>query len=174
MNRGDLSLRQWDIAFAIYVTADTLMDVALLYLSMQGIKNMQFCREILEKRYLAEPIECINAIVDGIAYWQSIKYYVDDWLVEYEVSQWIATLNDSIGVAPSYEDVFTHYKSLCSHRCDLDRLYRTMECRRKWVQRFINKWESARGSISTFEADGNTSVQHKVRLLLRRNFLLFF
>ena len=65
MKRHGLTLRQWDVAFAIYVTAGALMDVAVLYFSMQGVENITFCREVLELRYLAEPVECINAILEG-------------------------------------------------------------------------------------------------------------
>lgn len=169
MTLHGLSVRTWDIAFAIYVTAGVLIDVALLYCSMQGVDNMGLCREVLELRYLAEPVHCINAILDGTGHWQHIKSTVDDWIVEHKLNEWIAVMNEEIGVAPAYECVFAHYKSLCTHRSDLNFIYLTPESRRKWVHRFMVKWQSFRGCIRSHEAESKAAVVTKVRRNSNRN-----
>ena len=164
-----LSLRHWDIAFAIYVVSGLLMDVALVYCSMNGSKDNAFCKDILEMRYLAEPVDCINSIVDGCGHWLLIKPVALSWFSEYKLNQWITMMNESVGVAPSYQSVFERYMDLNADRDNLKTLYRTPEAKRKWVQRFMAKWKSSRGSVCCHEAENATSVVTKVRLSLDKN-----
>ena len=163
MTLHGMSLRSWDTAFAIYVTAGVLIDVAVLYCLMQGADNAELCREVLELRYLSEPLDTLNAILDGTGPWQRVKGCVDDWLVEHRLHEWIRVMNEIVGVAPSYESVFCHYKTLCTHRSDLDSIYLKPESRRKWVQRFMAKWQSSRGCIHSHEAESQQAVAGKVR-----------
>ena len=120
MTLHGLSVHKWDVAFVIYVTAGVLIDVALLYCSMQGVDNLKLCQEVLQLRYLVEPVDCMNAILDGTAHWLLIKSVVKSWLAEYNLNQWVGAMNLKLGVAPSYEFVFNHYMSLCTHRRDFD------------------------------------------------------
>ena len=159
-----LSLHRWDVAFAIYVTTGVKIDLALLYCSMQGADNVTLCREILELRYLAESVDCLNAVVEGKDCWFHVKSDVEAWLAEYSLNEWIGEMNQKLGVAPSCECVFDHYKSLCTHRCDFDSVYVTPESRRKWVNRFMHRWQSFRGCIHSHEADGVAAVLDKVLL----------
>ena len=163
MTLHGMSLRSWDTGFAIYVTAGVLIDVAVLYCLMQGADNTELCREVLELRYLSEPLDTLNAILDGAGPWQHVKGCVDDWLVEHRLNEWIGVMNEVVGVAPSYESVFSHYRTLCTHRSDLDSIYLKPESRRKRVQRFMAKWESSRGRIHSHEAESQQAVATKVR-----------
>ena len=163
-----LSIRNWDIAFAIYVTTGLLMDVALVYCSMAGSKNNAFCKEVLEMRYLAESVDCINAILDGCGHWLLIKPIVLDWVNEHKLSQWITMMNASVGVAPSYQCVFERYVSLSMHRDNLKSLYRTPDVRRKWVQRFMKRWKSSRGNVCCHEAENVNAVVTKVHTIVDR------
>ena len=57
------------------------MDVAVLYLSMQDFISMQVFSEVLGSRYLAAPIDAMNAMLAGTDHWHVIKPCVDEWLV---------------------------------------------------------------------------------------------
>ena len=157
-----LTVQKWDIAFAIYVTAGVMIDVALLYCTMQGMENLTFCREVLELRYLAEPVQCINSILAGTDHWRHLKCYVDEWLIEHRLMQWITTMNEDSGIAPSFECVFSHYATLCTNPSKLQFRYQNAVDRRKWVKRFMHKWESFRGSIPSHEAENRDDVVTKV------------
>ena len=169
-----LSVRSWDIAFAIYVTSGALIDVALVYCSMHGADNLEICWEILEVRYLSETIECVNAVLDGTDQWQHLKYFVDNWLAEFHLNEWIGRMNELVGVAPCYESVFSQYKTLCFHRSDLDTAYSKSDSRRKWVQRFMEKWDSVRGCVNSHEMDNAATVVTKVYPKIRRKTFLKF
>ena len=110
-----LSVRSWDIAFAIYVTSGALIDVASVYCSMHGADNMEMCREILEVRYLTESMECVNALLDGTDHWQHLTYVVDNWLAEFQLNECIGRMNELVGLALCCESIFSQYKTLCSH-----------------------------------------------------------
>ena len=73
---------------------------------------MPFCKEVLERRFLAEDLETINSIVDAKGDWSTKNKGIQQHLVEYQVNEWISQINLTNGVAPSYEDVFDKYKEV--------------------------------------------------------------
>ena len=83
MALNGLTIQRWSVVFAIHVTAAMLIDVALLCCSTQGVEHIGLCQEVLKLRYLAEPVDCTNAILAGRGHWLLIKSYVDEWLVEH-------------------------------------------------------------------------------------------
>ena len=57
------------------------MDVVVLYLSVQDFISMQVLPEVLGSRYLAAPIDAINAMLAGTDHWHVINSCVDEWPV---------------------------------------------------------------------------------------------
>ena len=157
-----LSLQRWDVAFAIYVLTNGKSDIAVAYLAHEGLTKDINSREILERRYLEETVEKINAVHSDQEYWIKVRFNAQEWTASYNLHAWVESMNAQLGVAPSYETVFEQYQRYCHHRSDLKFLYRTPENRRKWVRRFMEKWGAARRSIRTQEAEDNRSLRNKV------------
>ena len=112
MSLHGLSRLSWDIAFGVYVQANAQATPALAYCRLRGADNMPFCKEVLERRFLAEDLETINSIVDAKGDWSTKNKGIQQHLVEYQVHEWISQINLTNGVAPSYEDVFDKYKEV--------------------------------------------------------------
>ena len=166
MNWDSLTVRKWNVAFAIYVIAGLIIDAALAYCSKHGADDLHFCREVLQLRYLAESVDNINAILEGGGVWLHIKACANEWIAEYKLDQWLTSVNESIGVAPSFESVFAKYTSLSANHADQDSSHSSLDRRRKWVQRFMAKWQASRGSIHSHEAESVSEVVRKARALV--------
>ena len=125
---------------------------------------MPFCKEVLERRFLAEDLETINSIVDAKGDWSTKNKEIQQHLVEYQVHEWISQINLTNGVAPSYEDVFDKYKEV-REKVGMDPPnYEEYRNRKKWVQRFMQKWKSTRGTLQIHEAENETEVKTKALL----------
>ena len=167
MKLNGLTVQKWDVAFGIYVATGLLMDVALAYCSMQGAGNASVAREVLELRYLAESVTVLTDVQQGFGHWKLIKDKVDHWLTEFRLHEWVSDLNARLGVAPAYETVFAHYRSLCQHAGHKEVQYESADSRRKWAQRYMTRWQSVRSGITTHEADSAQAVVDKAPIFFR-------
>ena len=157
-----LSMKKWDIAFSIYVSVDLKMKPALDYCLMNGADNAGTCKEVLERRYLAESISTIHDIQDANHDWQGTRATRQEWLVEYSLHKWIETMNTKAGVAPSYASVWDKCAALRAQK-DLPRKgYISGKAQQKWVQRFMTKWACTRRSLVTHEIGCSSEVVSQV------------
>ena len=157
-----LSKLKWDIAFGIYVSGGLLGDAALVYCGMNGADDLVACRSLIEERYLSEDVEEIRKVLDAVGKWQRLRKPINQWLVEYALNEWIEKINKTAGVAPSFDSVFEKYRSLRAEKDTPEERYEHYDCRKKWVQRFMDKWSSTRKSIITHEADSSAEITNKV------------
>jgi hypothetical protein len=158
-----LSELKLDIAFGIYVMSNLKMDVALLYCRMNGADDLAMHRRHLENRYLAEDVEEIVNVEGALGKWRKIRSTVNQWLVEYNLNEWINKINHTAGVAPSFDSVFEKYRCLRQETNMPEDRYDRYDCRKKWVQRYMQKWSASRKSIVTHEANSTAEVVKKVR-----------
>ena len=161
MSGHGLSQYCWDIAFGIYVQANTRAVPALAYCSKNGATNLTVCREVLERRFLAESVEYINSIVDMKGIWLQHGALIQTFLVEYRLHEWIDAMNTDTGVAPSYQDVFDKYRELREDMKMPPVNYAAYRDRRKWVSRFMTKWSATRRALVTHEAENAEIVTRK-------------
>ena len=70
------------------------------------------CRNLIEERYWSEDVEEIGNVLDAVGKWQKLRKPINQRLVEYALNEWIASINKTAGVAPSFDSVFEKYRSL--------------------------------------------------------------
>jgi len=51
-------------------------------------------------------------VPDAVGKWQKLCKPLNQWLVEYSLNKWIEGVNNTAGVAPSFESVFERHRSL--------------------------------------------------------------
>ena len=88
------------------------VDVALLYCRMNGAEDLAVYRQLLEERYLTEDVEEIGKVQDAVSKWRKLRKPINQWLVEYFLNKRIEGVNNTAGVAPSFNSVFEKYRSL--------------------------------------------------------------
>ena len=157
-----LTLKQWDIAFSIYVWTDLKTKVALDYCLMNGAGDADKCKAVLERRYLAESIETINDIQDAGHDWMGTRAWMQGWLVEYSLNKWIQRMNDKAGVAPSFASVWEKYTALRAKKALPPEGYNKEKARNTWVRRFMSRWACVRRSLMTHETGCSTEVVTQV------------
>ena len=157
-----LTLKQWDIAFSIYVMTNLKTKVALDYCLMNGAGDAETCKAVLERRYLAESIKTINDIQDAGHDWMGTRASMQGWLVEYSLNKWIQRMNDKAGVAPSFASVWEKYTALRAKKALPPEGYNTEKARNIWVRRFMSRWACVRRSLVTHETGCSTEVVTQV------------
>ena len=95
--------------------------------------------------------------------WRKIRSMVNQWLVEFYLNEWINKINHTAGVAPSFDSVFEKYRCLRQETNMPEDRYDRYDSRKKWVQRYMQKWSASRKSIVTHEANSTAEVVKKVR-----------
>ena len=158
-----LTTGTWDVAFGIYVMGGLDVEVTLKYCLHHGAKNLLYCQEVIEQRYLLENVTNISAILDGQGHWETLQTFIRQWLLESSLNKWIANMNLKAGVAPSYEAVFDKYRALRAENKMAPTSYGSYASRKTWVQRFMSKWHATRGIVVTHEAEDSRAVVRKVR-----------
>ena len=164
MSGHGLSRKAWDIAFGIYVQAKAQAKPALYFCLRQGASSLELCREVIERRFLAEDVEVINSIVDMKGIWLQLGTQIQKFLVEYRLNEWIDSMNVNTGLAPSYEDVFDKYKELRQEMNMTLVNYAAYKDRKKWVARFMKKWNASRRALCTHEAENEQAVNTKATM----------
>ena len=107
-----LSELKLDVAFGIYVIGALTVDVALLYCRMNGASDLAVYRQRLEERYLEEDVEEIRKVHDAVGKWRKLRKPIKQWLVEYSLHKWTDGVNNTAGVAHTFESVLERYRIL--------------------------------------------------------------
>ena len=154
--------RQWHIAFGIYVLSDLNVEDAVTYCRMQGPVDQRYCKEVLEQRYLIEPVEEINSIFDESHNWRDLRTDINRWLAEHALYEWVRCINETAAVAPSYDMVYEEFNRIRADyklSCDGGAAYGS---RKKWVSRWMARWKLTRTAVVSHEGSSSLEIVQKV------------
>ena len=158
-----LNRTKWDNTFGIYVASGLNLLPTVAYCLMNGADDASRCEKLLELRYLAEPAESINHIVDSEGVWKKRADTIHRWLAEFQLHHWIQHLNKDTGITPSYDAAFDKFCNLSSNTLMEPQQYTRREARGVWSRRFMQKWKIHRGTMTTHEAENLAEVVDIVR-----------
>ena len=114
---------------------------------MQGPVDQHYCKEVLEQRYLLEPVEEINSILDEAHNWRDLRSDINKWLAERTLYEWVQSINETAAVAPSYDMVYEEFSRIRANyklSCDGGAAYGS---RKKWVSRWMARWKLTRAAL---------------------------
>ena len=155
--------RQWHIAFGIYVLSDLNLNDALTYSCMQGPVDREYCKEVLQQRYLVESVEEINSVLEETHDWRGLRSDINKWLAERALYEWVQDINETAAVAPSYETVYNEFTriaaeyKLCGFDCT------DYNSKRQWVRRWMARWKLHRSAVTSHIGLHAQDIVQKVR-----------
>ena len=152
---------QWDVAFTVYTLRDCNALVVLKYFEQHNCDCQDVLREALELRFLDANMDALAKIGAGEGQWLQCHQLATQWLVEFDLAEWVNKMNAEVGMAPASEDVYHKYVSLLQNVGLSVHHAEGTTSWKKWVTRWKRKWNARHGILTTHVADSTTDLRDK-------------
>ena len=140
-----------DVATTIMTLRDGRLEAALCYCEKKAI-DLEEAQHWLEDCLLHTPLdELVKRLHCEGARNKRLVNCAQAFLGEWDLATWVRSCNDQEGLAPLYENVFSHKVARCHSNEGDGRQPRDNQRGSKiqWVRRFKQRWNGAFGSVKT-------------------------
>ena len=149
---------------------DGRLEAALSYCDMKAI-DMEEAQQWLEGCLLNAPLdELVKRLHCEGARNKRLVKCAQAFLGEWDLATWVRRCNDQEGLAPLYENVFSHKVAEC-HTNERDgRQPRANQRGSKiqWVRRFKQRWHGAFGSVNKQNGLSENDLRKQASVVLRQ------
>jgi hypothetical protein len=163
-----------EVAATIMTLQDGHLDAALSYCAQAGLDGVE-SKTLLEERLLRGSLEDMVTRLHGVSRTNTRRVSrAKAFLVQWNVAGWVHARNDTEGIAPAYERVFSemldrHAEAHGGHRRAAPDNHRS---RVQWVRRFSRRWNGTHGSVKTQR--GHTEEELRRQAAASKRSMLFF
>ena len=165
-----------DVATTIMTLRDGRLEAALCYCEKKAI-DLEEAQHWLEDCLLHTPLdELVKRLHCEGARNKRLVNCAQAFLGEWDLATWVRSCNDQEGLAPLYENVFSHKVARCHSNEGDGRQPRDNQRGSKiqWVRRFKQRWNGAFGSVKTQNGLSEDELRKQAGVLLIPVFFLPF